>query len=48
VLRAIAALERVGTPAARVVIETLAQGDPSAYQTKEARSTLARLSNRTN
>ena len=48
VLRAIAALERVGMPEARGVLEPLAHGTPSALQTKEARSTLARLSNRTN
>ncbi len=48
VLRAIAALERVGTPEARGVLEPLAHGDPSALQTKEARATLARFKIRTN
>ena len=47
-LRAIAALERVGTRAAREVLEPLAHGDPAALMTREARSALARLSNRKN
>jgi hypothetical protein len=47
-LRAIASLERVGTPEAREAIETLAHGDPAALETREAASTLARLKNRSN
>jgi WD40 repeat protein len=47
-LRAIASLERVGTPEAREAIETLAHGDPAALETREATSTLARLKNRQN
>jgi WD40 repeat protein len=45
-LRAIAALERVGTQEARDVLERLAHNDPAALQTREATSTLARLKNR--
>jgi WD40 repeat protein len=47
-LRAIAALERVGTPEARGVLERLVHGDPAALATDEARSALARLRNRRN
>jgi WD40 repeat protein len=47
-LRAIAALERVGTPEARDALERLVHGDPAALETREARSTLARLKNRKN
>jgi dipeptidyl aminopeptidase/acylaminoacyl peptidase len=47
-LRALAALERVGTPEACDALEPLAHGDPTALETKEARSTLARLTNRRN
>ena len=46
VLRAIAALERVGTAEAQSVLDRLAQGDPAALVTKEATSTLARVRNR--
>jgi WD40 repeat protein len=42
-LRAITALERAGTPEARGVIAHLANGDPNARATCEARSTLDRL-----
>jgi hypothetical protein len=42
-LRAVQALERVGTPAARRVLESLAAGCPVARQTREARAALARL-----
>jgi hypothetical protein len=45
-LRAIAALERVGTPEAHGALERLAHGDPAALETKEARSTLARFKDR--
>ena len=47
-LRAIAALERVGTPEARGVLEPLAQGNPAALETKEARSALSRFKDRKN
>ena len=42
-LRAIAALERVGTREARAVLEHLAHGNPGAIQTRDARSSLNRL-----
>jgi hypothetical protein len=42
-LRAIAALERVGTPEARDVLERVARGHPDAPETREARSTLERM-----
>ena len=45
-LRAIAALECVGTPEAREALEPIARGDPTALMTSEARSSLARLKNR--
>jgi hypothetical protein len=41
-LRVIAALERIHTTEARSVIERLAQDDPGAIATREARSTLDR------
>ena len=47
-LRAIASLERVGTPEVRIVLERLSDGDPRALETKEARAALARLTNRRN
>ena len=43
-LRAIAALERVGTPPAREVVERLARGDPGAPATRDAADALLRLS----
>ncbi len=46
-LRAIAALERIGSPAARSVLERLAQGDPGADATRDAADALLRLSRRT-
>jgi WD40 repeat protein len=45
-LRAIAALERVGTPEARGVLGRLARGDPEARETGEARAALDRLGRR--
>jgi hypothetical protein len=42
-LRAIEVLERIGSEDAIVLLQTLAQGAPSALQTKEARATIARL-----
>ena len=45
-LRAIAALEHVGTLEAREVLEPIAHGDPAVLLTREARSSLARLKNR--
>jgi WD40 repeat protein len=47
-LRAIAALERVGTPEAVEAFERLAHGDVAALETREAKSALARLKNRKN
>ena len=41
-VRAIAVLERIGTPEARSVIERLAHGDPGAPETREAKATLDR------
>jgi hypothetical protein len=45
-VRAIAALERVGTPEARAVLEWMAQGNPDAVETRDAKSVLNRLSRR--
>src|SRR5207248_1439444 len=45
-LRAMAALERVGTPEARAVLERMARGNPDAIETRDAKATLARLSRR--
>jgi hypothetical protein len=42
-LRAIEALERIGTSAARELIAILATGHPDAHLTREARSVLSRL-----
>jgi hypothetical protein len=42
-LRAIAALERVGTPPAREVLERLARGDAGAPTTRDAAEALLRL-----
>jgi hypothetical protein len=42
-LRALEVLERLGTPEARTVLQTLAEGAPDARQTREARAALERL-----
>jgi WD40 repeat protein len=42
-LRAVEVLERLGTPAAREILETLAKGDPKARVTQEAKASLERL-----
>jgi WD40 repeat protein len=41
-VRAVEVLERLGTPAARAVLEALAKGGPDARLTQEARASLAR------
>jgi hypothetical protein len=46
VLRAIQALEAVGTPAARAVLELLGEGAPEATETQDARAALGRLQGR--
>jgi WD40 repeat protein len=45
-LRAVMLLERLGTTAARAVLEGLAEGTPGAWLTREARASLQRLSER--
>jgi WD40 repeat protein len=45
-LRAVAVLEHLGTPEARVLLERLATGAPEARLTQEARASLARLARR--
>ena len=47
-LRAMNALERVGTHEARAVLERMAQGNPGAIETRDAQSALARLNRRLN
>ncbi len=47
VMRAIAVLEDIGTPAARRILETLAKGLREARQTREAKAALERLARRT-
>ena len=45
-VRAIIVLERIGTPEARGVLETLARGAPGARETEEAKGSLERLERR--
>ena len=45
-IRAIMALERIGSPEAQAVLETLAQGAPVARETEEAKTSLQRLAQR--
>jgi WD40 repeat protein len=45
-LRAVEVLERVGTPGARRLLESLAGGAPAAWLTREARAALERLAGR--
>ena len=45
-VRAIAALERIGTSDARAVLEALSRGAPGARETEEAKASLERLSQR--
>jgi hypothetical protein len=40
------ALERIGSPDAQAVLETLAGGAPGARETKEAKASLERLKER--
>ncbi len=47
-LRAMNALERLGTPEARAVLEQMARGNPGAIETRNAQSALARLNRRIN
>jgi WD40 repeat protein len=42
-VRAVAALERIGTPAARKLLEEWSAGDPAALLTREAKAALSRL-----
>jgi WD40 repeat protein len=42
-VRAIQVLERIGTPAAREVLRSLARGEPEARETREAKAALERL-----
>jgi RNA polymerase sigma factor (sigma-70 family) len=46
-MRAIAALERVGTDEARGVLDRIAQGNPDALETREAKSVVIRWNRRT-
>jgi hypothetical protein len=45
-LRAVAVLERTGTPEARAVLERMAQRNSGAIETRDAKSALNRLSRR--
>ena len=42
-LRAVEVLERLGTPAAKELLESLAKGDPNARLTRDAKASLERL-----
>jgi hypothetical protein len=42
-LRAVAVLERAGTPESRRLLETLAEGVPGAWLTREAKAACDRL-----
>jgi hypothetical protein len=46
VIRAVEVLERISSPAARQLLEELAQGDPDARLTREAHASLDRLRNK--
>ncbi|HEV3261097.1 MAG TPA: hypothetical protein VG013_29870 [Gemmataceae bacterium] len=46
VLRALEVLERIGTPEARQILETLSKGRPTARETQEAKASLERLDKR--
>jgi hypothetical protein len=46
VIRAIEALEYIGTPDAVQLLQALAKGAPGAHQTREAQATVARLAKR--
>jgi hypothetical protein len=45
-LRAVEALEHIGTPVAKQLLEDLAKGDPDAQLTRDAKATLKRLAAR--
>ncbi|HEY7312228.1 MAG TPA: hypothetical protein VH643_22885 [Gemmataceae bacterium] len=45
-LRAIEALEQIGTPEAQKILQTLADGDPGGRATQEAKASLRRLTKR--
>jgi hypothetical protein len=45
-IRGVQALEYINTPESRRLLETLAQGDPLAWQTRDAREALNRLKSR--
>jgi hypothetical protein len=45
-VRAVEALEHIGTPEARKLLETLATGAPEARQTRDAKAALRRLEGR--
>lgn len=46
--RAVIVLERIGSPEAKAILETLTRGEPLAQQTLEARTALQRLAARSN
>jgi hypothetical protein len=43
VIRAVAVLEHIGSPAARQFLQVLAEGAPAAHVTREAQAALGRL-----